>query len=126
MPLSTSPSTFVSTEKNMSSTTWIILAASIFWIAFCYFFLFRRKENSVASSSTRTPEEVIAFYQPLISDISSQPKSEFTNSVLDSENNLVAETLEVANTQPLAQDQNIKDEDLIDIRTLSLNLTNEN
>ncbi|HEY0655492.1 MAG TPA: hypothetical protein VGD65_20295 [Chryseosolibacter sp.] len=106
----------------MASTTAIILIASMTWITLCYFLLFRKKSPKGINTSLRTDEDVIAFH-PLTKNIHEPAPSPAAPPDEMPEDILLTPTLA---PNVIDEEDNINDEDLIDLRTLSLNLTNQN
>jgi hypothetical protein len=110
----------------MTTTGIIISFVCIGWIAGCYYFLFRRSNSKTTGAGLRSERDVISF----IGDASTQSPdlpvsfSEFAETNLT---DLAHAPIIEANTTILMNDHNqINDNELIDIRTLSLNISNQN
>lgn len=109
----------------MSQLGWNIFIISVCWLAGCYYFLFRKRSDKISKASSRSESEVITFYKPeeLASPDAPSHHISFPESVT-----LYTETIIPSNASDPPKDSHaqVNDEDLIDIRTLSLNITNEN
>lgn len=109
---------------TMLSHGWIILVISAFWIALSYFFLFRKGASVPTSTSTRKDEDVITFHTPtdIIPDVETVDATP-TQSAIPTTQLTTHQTLP---DSTLATSPDINDDDLIDLRTLSLDIPNEN
>jgi hypothetical protein len=109
----------------MSAVGSTIIFICLAWIVGCYYFLFR-KHGDTKSSTSRSEKDVITFHSPeKISSLDPTTQtSEFPSSITLYTETLGSSTPPVDST--VADDSQFNDDDLIDIRTLSLNITNPN
>jgi hypothetical protein len=105
----------------MSQPDWIISFIALGWLAGCYFFLFRKSDKTEAASA-RSDRDVIKFHSAETTQTpnQSEPNPEFPESVtLYTETASIAEPRTEPNPSLLSPSN---DEDLIDLRSLSINI----
>jgi hypothetical protein len=111
----------------MSIGGWIIFAICTGWTVLTVYFLFVRGKSKVLSSG-RSDDEVISFYNGTVNSINVMDE----NKKMGSANEIVADEIKMISRDPdvdvLQSDicnAPIRDNDLIDLRSLSLNLSNK-